>query len=64
MKGITILYDEHGNKRQVQLDVSAIVNDPERIEEILDVIICEARKNEPTISLEQLKARSAKLKKR
>lgn len=64
MKGITILYDAQGNKRQVQLDVSAIVNDPERIEEILDVIICEARKNEPTISLEQLKVRSAKLKKR
>lgn len=55
MKGINILYDEKGRKRQVQIDVEVIKNDPEAVEEVMDVIICEARRNEPTISLAALK---------
>lgn len=64
MKGVEILYDDKGNKRYVQLDVKTIVNEPEAVEELLDVIICEARKNEPSISLAELKARSKKAKKK
>ncbi|HQV51327.1 MAG: hypothetical protein IPI00_16065 [Flavobacteriales bacterium] len=64
MKGVEILYDDKGNKRYVQLDVNTIVNEPEAVEELLDVIICEARKNEPSISLEELKVRSKKVKKK
>ncbi len=55
MKGINILYDEKGRKRQVQIDVDVIQNDPEAVEEVIDIIICEARRNEPTISLADLK---------
>lgn len=55
MKGINILYDEKGRKRQVQIDVDVIQNDPEAVEEVIDIIICEARRNEPAISLADLK---------
>jgi len=64
MKGVEILYDDKGNKRYVQLDVATIVKDPELVEELLDVIICEARKNEPSITLAELKARAKKIRKK
>jgi len=64
MKGVEILYDHKGNKRYVQLDVATIVKDPDLVEELLDVIICEARKNEPSITLAELKARAKKIRKK
>ena len=60
MKGINILYDEKGRKRQVQIDVDVIQNDPEAVEEVIDIIICEARRNEPSISLAELKKKLGK----
>lgn len=64
MKGINILYDAKGKKRQVQIDVSVIEKNPELVEDILDVIVCESRRNEPTITLADFRRDLAKRKKR
>lgn len=52
MKGVSILFDERKKKRIVQIDMEAIRKDPEGVEDLLDVLIAESRKNEPTISLD------------
>ena len=64
MKGINILYDAKGKKRQVQIDVSGIEKNPELVEDILDVIVCESRRNELTITLADFRRDLAKRKKR
>ena len=63
MKGVTILFDEARKKRIVQIDLDVLSKDPEAIEDLLDGLIAEQRKHEPTISLAAYK-RSLKGKKR
>jgi hypothetical protein len=52
MKGLSILFDEQKKKRIAQIDLEEIRKDPEGLEDLLDVLIAESRRNEPTISLE------------
>ncbi len=51
MKGVSFLYDELKKKRIVQIDLESIRKDPEGFEDLVDVLIAESRKNEPTVSL-------------
>lgn len=55
MKGVSFLTDETHQKRYVQLDLDevATIGDSE-LEDLMDVIISEARKNDEKISLEEL----------
>ncbi|HRH39169.1 MAG TPA: hypothetical protein PK760_12525 [Flavobacteriales bacterium] len=62
MKGVSILYDEHKKKRIVQIDMDSIRKDPEGFEDLMDVLVAESRKNEPTISLDDY-VKSAKRRK-
>lgn len=50
MKGVSILYDEQRKKRIVQIDLEEISKDPEAFEDLLDGLIAEERRNEPSIS--------------
>ncbi len=52
MKGVSILFDERKKKRIVQIDLEAIRKDPEGLEDLMDVLVAESRRNEPTISLD------------
>ncbi|HOY29524.1 MAG TPA: hypothetical protein PLR96_11155 [Flavobacteriales bacterium] len=52
MKGVSILFDERKKKRIVQIDLEAIRKDPEGLEDLVDVLVAESRKNEPTVSLD------------
>lgn len=52
MKGVSILFDERKKKRIVQIDLEAIRKDPEGLEDLVDVLIAESRRNEPTITLD------------
>lgn len=54
MKGVTILFDEARKKRIVQIDLDQLSKDPEAIEDLLDGLIAEQRKNEPTVTHEAL----------
>lgn len=63
MKGLSILYDEANKRRIVQIDMEAIRKDPEAFEDMMDVLIAESRRNEPTITLDAY-LKSAKRRKR
>ncbi len=54
MKGVTILFDEARKKRIVQIDLDVLSKDPEAIEDLLDGLIAEQRRNEPTVSHQAL----------
>lgn len=54
MKGVTILFDEARKKRIVQIDLDVLSKDPEAIEDLLDGLVAEQRRNEPTVSHEAL----------
>ena len=57
MEGVTILKDETSNKRYVQIDLELINNhDSEEILDLIDVIIAESRKDEETVTLEEVTA--------
>lgn len=64
MKGMTILYDEARKKRIVQIDMEAIRKDPEAFEDMMDVLIAESRRSEPTISLDTYLKQTARRRKR
>lgn len=53
MKGVSILMNERSKKRIVQIDMDAIRKDPEGFEDLMDVLVAESRRNEPTVSLDE-----------
>jgi hypothetical protein len=57
MEGLTILKDEVSNKRYAQIDLELIHNyDNEEILDLIDIIIAESRKDEETVTLEEVTA--------
>ena len=55
MKGVTFLKNEKTNRQILQIDVKEIAKNPSRFEDLMDVIIAEARKNEKKIPWEMAK---------
>ncbi|WP_339791459.1 MAG: hypothetical protein ACMVP2_24735 [Imperialibacter sp.] len=55
MKGVTFISDENNKKRFVQIDLEQLEEHQGKIEELLDVVISESRKNDDEISWEELK---------
>lgn len=60
MKGVTFLTDETNKKRLLQIDVKEIAKNPEKFEDLLDIVIAEARKDEAKISWETAKKKLKK----
>jgi hypothetical protein len=56
MKGITFITDETHKKRFVQIDLEQLEKYQHEIEDLLDVIIAESRKNDEQVSWEEIKA--------
>ena len=56
MKGISVLYDETRKKRIVQIDMDVIEKHRDEVEEMLDVIVAESRKDDEMIPWEKAKA--------
>ena len=55
MSALTFITDETHNRRYVQIDLADLVEiDDEQLEEIMDIIIAEARKDDEKVSLEDL----------
>lgn len=54
MKGISIIHDTTNNKRYVQIDIETMEEHQEEIEDLIDVIIAESRKNDERIPLEDV----------
>lgn len=55
MKGVTIIKDETRNKRFVQIDLDELELHQDKIEDMLDVIVSESRKDDEEIDWEDLK---------
>ena len=55
MAPLTFITDETHNRRYVQIDLAEVANiDDEQLEDIMDVIVAEARKGDEKISLVDL----------
>ncbi len=57
MKGISIIHDQTNDKKYVQIDLEKLEEYQSALEDLFDAIIAESRKNDETISLEELKVR-------
>jgi len=57
VKGVTILQDEMSKKRFVQIDLDLIMRDREAVEDILDAILVDSRRQEPAVPLEDFERR-------
>jgi hypothetical protein len=55
MKGEIFLKDEKNNRQILQIDVGEVAKNPSKFEDLMDVVIAEARKNEKKISWETAK---------
>ena len=55
MKGVTFIKDETHNKRFVQIEIDHLEAHQDDIEDLLDIIISETRKDDDEISWEELK---------
>jgi len=55
MKGVAYITDDKNRKKAVVIDMKTLIQYDEQIEDLLDGIIAESRKDEPTIAWEDLK---------
>ncbi len=55
MKGFALLADPKKNKKILQIDVKELVKNPQKFEDMIDVLIAEERKTEKSIPWEQAK---------
>lgn len=60
MKGVTFLTDETNKKKLLQVDIKEVAKNPEKFEDLLDVIIAEARKDEAKIPWAEAKKKLKK----
>jgi hypothetical protein len=60
MKGVTFFKNERTNRQILQIDVKEIAKNPAKFEDLMDVVIAEARKDEKKISWESAKKRLKK----
>jgi hypothetical protein len=53
MKGVTIFKDERNNKRILQVDIKEIAKRPNEFEDLMDILVAEARKDEKEVGWEE-----------
>jgi hypothetical protein len=49
MKGVTIIEDKAKKRRYMQIDMQAVKNDQEWIQDLVDVLIAESRRDQKRI---------------
>lgn len=54
LKGVRLITDETENRRYVQIDLATLAKEPEAVDEYLDGLIAQERRNEPSIPHEQV----------
>lgn len=48
MKGVTILRDEKNNRKILQVDIKQVAKYPNEFEDLMDILVAEARSDEPS----------------
>jgi hypothetical protein len=61
MKGVSVLTDISRQKRFLQIEISDLVKNPQKYEDMIDVIIAEERKAEKSILWEDVKKQLKKV---
>ena len=56
MKGVRVLQDEASKKRFVQIEMDLIAHRREEVDEMLDLIVAESRKDDEMVPWEKAKA--------
>ncbi len=57
MKGVSFITDEHSRKKAVVIDLKTLEKFDAHVEDLLDTIIAEARRDEPSTPWEDVKKR-------
>lgn len=60
MKGVSYITDGESRKKAVVIEMKTLEKYDEQIEDLFDAIIAESRRDEPSISWEELKKRLKK----
>lgn len=60
MKGFSILLNEINKKRILQIDIKELLKEPEKFEDMVDILIAKERENEKEISWEDAKKKLRK----
>lgn len=60
MKGVNYITDEKSRKKAVVIDIKVLEKYDEQLEDLFDAIIAESRRDEPSVSWEELKKRLKK----
>lgn len=60
MKGVSYITDDKNRKKAVVIEIKTLTQYEEQIEDLLDVIIAESRKDEPTVAWGDVKLRLKK----
>jgi len=55
MKGVSYITDDKNRRKAVVIDIETIEKYPEQVEDLMDVIIAESRKEEPKRDWEEVK---------
>ncbi len=61
MKGISLIHDETKKKRYVQIDLDLIGSKRGEVDDYLDLLLIESRKDEPTVPFEEVEKRIKRL---
>lgn len=56
MKGIQFISDENNHRKAVVIDLKTLEQNPNKVEDILDTLVAEARKEEPKLEWEKVKS--------
>jgi hypothetical protein len=60
MKGITFLKDETNKRDLVQIDMKILEGDAEKVEDLIDLLIAESRKNDKKLDWSDVRKRLLK----
>ena len=61
MKGFSVIADKTNKGKILQIDVKELVKNPQKFEDIIDVLIAEERKDEKSIPWEEAKKQLKKV---
>ncbi len=63
MKGVDFIIDEHKNKKAVIIEMKVLDKFQDQIEDLLDGLVAENRRNEQTVSFDSVKSKLKALNK-
>jgi len=55
MKGISYLTDESNKKKAVVIELTTLQQNPKQVEDLLDILVAESRKDEPKLDWADVK---------